>query len=82
MPEMGVGMRGIKVGIRGIRVGMAGIRVGMRGIRVGMREIGVEMWVIEWNRNRKKRKKKFIKSNFLFSLKLKKKNEIRIVIKC
>ena len=77
-----MGTRRIRVGTWGIRVGKRGIRVGMRGIRVGMREIGVEMWVIEWNRNRKKRKIKFIKSNFLLSLKLKKKNEIRIVIKC
>ena len=86
---LGIGrMRGIRVRIWGMGVGILGIRLGMRGIRPGMRGMGVGMWAIgvgmrgiEWNRNRKKTKKKLIKSNFLFFLKLKK-NESRIVIKC
>ena len=62
-------------------MGTREIRVGTRGIRVGMEGMGVGMRGIEWNRNRKKKtKKKFIKSNFLYFLKLKK-NETRIVIK-
>ena len=45
----------------------------MRGIEVGMKGIELQL---------KKTKLKFIKANFLFLLNLKKKKEIRIVIKC
>ena len=70
MREMGVGMLrmrgmqgirvevyGIGLGMRRIRVGMCGIWVGMQGIRVRTRGIGMGMRGIEWNSNRKKRKK-------------------------
>ena len=57
------GMREMGVGMQGIRVGLQGIWVGMRGIRVGMQGIEVGMRGI----------RKFIKSNSLFFLKLKKK---------
>ena len=79
MRGMGVGMGGIRVGMRRIGVGMRRIGVGMRGIRVGMRGIGVGMR--EWNGIEiEKNEEIFVKSKFLFFLKLKK-NEIRIVIK-
>ena len=53
--------------------------MGTREIRVGMEGMGVGMRGIEWNRNRKKNeKKKFIKSNFLFFLKLKQKQKTKL----
>ena len=45
---------------RGITVGTWGITVGMRGISVGM-------WEIEWNRNRKKKRKKSLYNPIFFS---------------
>ena len=51
---------------------MRGIGVEMLGVGVGMRGIGVGMLAVKLNTNRKKTIW-FIKSNFLFFLKLKKK---------
>ena len=69
-----MGKRRIRVRTQGIRVGTREIKVGMRGIRLGMRIIGVVMLGVEWNRNRKKRRKKNYKIQFSFFPEIEKKN--------